>query len=59
MNFVKNNNMINAPGKSGRKVYVVQDKNYLTLAEVQVFGKGTNYEAIAFQILLDIFNVAI
>ena len=29
---------INCGGKSGRIVKVVQNKNYLTLAEVQVFG---------------------
>ena len=31
---------VNCDGHSGRKVYVVQDKNYLQLAEVQVYGKG-------------------
>ena len=31
---------INCGGKKGRIVKITQDKNYLTLAEVQVFGTG-------------------
>ena len=33
---------VNCDGHSGRKVYVVQDNNYLQVAEVQVYGKGTD-----------------
>ena len=33
---------VNCGGKSGRKVFVTHDTNYLQLAEVQVFGKGNN-----------------